>query len=1313
MMVLCIERGIDMPGRFTLSEGHQGRFLDAAAYVNERFLGKPFGSTCMHARLFNQRFLVQLQTPSGSTIYGNGYCFFDERGKPYGDIVDNNGRLVLSPTDIYDITWDKGTSEAEKLSYEEISRIFSTEPEARTDRQLQIIAACANNQISVLPNVNGLASKGYSIVNVVHRQNHGIHHSMRAAASIPDILSIDGTDPTTVADEFIEKMQLMMLFSVVGRRDETGFADTGQSKEGNRTYQSFRATSGLEYLKYCSGSNEIYSESQKASSAHYRDALVVEFMGYQNIDLALDNIKVYTADTRGVEWLKEHVANDYEFLVETGAITEAEANAIKAPTEECPEDQAINNAVARLRREQIAIMPRKFIPGVLLRYVNDNFRKLGSDRLLSADQVILLREMNASEERLDYIKKIIPNLLRDGFRERAFPFLKEKQAMQRRLSLMNQAHGYDLSRCYPLEASYRCRVFSTDVDLDEEALKQLFAKNIIVIIKKEEGFGIIYKNEAGYFVGSPVKDLDTIARLRHATVCDTADVMRPRQSDIQLPYSSLLKEVIDSAGVLPQKAQMYGQIASGFHRCFNITDKERQELSRENNPDWQWDLFKQKAANYYDFCHAIEEKQLRTGDKLFYRLEDKNAFMDFLNTDVGIKEQFTRIKVEDRATPRLNYLLLDFLGSVVEKFAAPRSSNSQEYDFKTAFELFEGRTLDERDYQLEVEQCARSLDAVATPDTSIEPMCPPPLFESTEDRKDWALVEFSSEHELQRFCSLVGTDYGYTIPPEHLTSDNKGVYLPPDRYNSIKEAGGFLSPTVDKRMLVKFASEEALDEFYNSSGRQEPPTKDGLGVYLSLQIHEMAYELLQGMGDAVTEQCLSYSAKFSSKQECQQFIGLLKTKLQIPPESMDLSEDEKGVYLPRDLYDRIKEAGFFLSPTKQDIVENEIVVNFASEQEAEQFRRQILANYQHTILDKYMTRDKKGIIFHPEFYNTLRKDKFLRSTAEEQVALDIEADYAHAISTVKMLELELIIIAEFRVKLLDFIVTNDADAATSLIKSLSDEVDAIYHKISIMFTEAEKYLHGAETELKKVRPPSVAKMVIEKQSKDATTKALNSDAENSLNKIMTDSVMKKIQTKNNINERLRSKLSRIVSHLSHIQLNKGHASSETSHDTQSSTAPTPLSQRFCVPTKPGLDVQMDIAIYHYSKHLENEQLAPLTDGEKEYLEKLASKRNYVQTSGVKQIIEALNSNNISLAVRMDMAIHHYSKHLENQSMTPLTDGQKKYLGDLAKNADTPNKTNKVCQIIGGMIQCDYEKIKKYAHINTGLGIKTTGKKFFK
>ncbi len=132
------------------------------------------------------------------------------------------------------------------------------------------------------------------VTNIVHRPNHGITHSARAAYAVTALRSYgekykqeSSALYANLDDSTLEKLQLMMLFSVVGRRDETGFNDDN----GHSTYESFRTASGRAYLEYCrTHALHLYPDSNLEQL--YRDAIIVELMGYDSIGNAEECKKV-------------------------------------------------------------------------------------------------------------------------------------------------------------------------------------------------------------------------------------------------------------------------------------------------------------------------------------------------------------------------------------------------------------------------------------------------------------------------------------------------------------------------------------------------------------------------------------------------------------------------------------------------------------------------------------------------------------------------------------------------------------------------------------------------------------------------------------------------------------------------------------------------------------------------------------------------------------------------------------------------------------------------------------------------------------
>ena len=306
---------------------NQHRFIKAVEYANAHFFSKPYSITPVVDRWFNQ--LAMIEFANGSIVH-----LSEDVAKKYVDIKRADG-TVVDKADIalifkYFSKHSEYEKEDERLA-DVISKskrkldALSVTPESKEKNKKQIkalekvvletqhkIDAINQEQDQAEALFEDLAStdeegnprgqwvlnvkrieKAYksTIKNMVYRPNHGITHSVRAAYSVPELVAYNqkySSQSNRLADADIEKLQLMMLFSVVGRRDETGFNDTGRNDtcgNGCETYAGFRETSGMEYLKYCQGNaSDLYPNGLESI---YRDAIVVEWMGYSSIDDAM------------------------------------------------------------------------------------------------------------------------------------------------------------------------------------------------------------------------------------------------------------------------------------------------------------------------------------------------------------------------------------------------------------------------------------------------------------------------------------------------------------------------------------------------------------------------------------------------------------------------------------------------------------------------------------------------------------------------------------------------------------------------------------------------------------------------------------------------------------------------------------------------------------------------------------------------------------------------------------------------------------------------------------------------------------------
>jgi hypothetical protein len=276
------------------------RFIKAVTYANEHFFSEPYSITPMFDRWFNQLSVVELQ--DGKIVH-----LSNEVAQKHVSITLND--RVLSVEEVAALVKFHGKDASfakERAAMEARLQALASTPKNKTKRE-ELSASIAKfdddkqqaqqnydaimlAQKATPPTVTTEFNKvsfeaeyGTKVKKIMHRPNHGLTHSVRAAYSIPMILAYREKNGTgfSLTEPQIEKLQLMMLFSVVGRRDETGFNDGVQ---GRATYESFRATSGKAYQEYVSShAQELYPEPNSLEK-RYRDAMVVELMGYSSID---------------------------------------------------------------------------------------------------------------------------------------------------------------------------------------------------------------------------------------------------------------------------------------------------------------------------------------------------------------------------------------------------------------------------------------------------------------------------------------------------------------------------------------------------------------------------------------------------------------------------------------------------------------------------------------------------------------------------------------------------------------------------------------------------------------------------------------------------------------------------------------------------------------------------------------------------------------------------------------------------------------------------------------------------------------------
>ncbi|HAT8641740.1 TPA: hypothetical protein JBE16_02535 [Legionella pneumophila subsp. pneumophila] len=362
---------------------NRSRFLKAVEYISENHFSKPYSITPMVGRWFNQ--LAMIQLANSKLLHLSG-----DVARKYVDII-LDGKIV-APEDLKlvhkfhasDSEFEKERAEIEakileltKAEKEAVESEKAEEIRKALEEQKENLKSFDSDKLKAKQLYDDIVARGQSILNeerlegdfnskikhIVYRPNHGLTHSVRAAYSITAIhtfMQEQNSAYKELSEPELEKLQMMMLFSVVGRKDETGFNDTGANKLGRATYESFRVASGREYLKYCSdNAKHLYRDDLDKL---YQDAIIVELMGYSNIKDCID----------------------------------------------------------------LRVSP----PEVFIDYVIEKEKRVGND--ISREQALTL-----------IIKKrySIANL---------FPVGPIRDLADAKLSMMNKAHGIDLTRCYPL-----------------------------------------------------------------------------------------------------------------------------------------------------------------------------------------------------------------------------------------------------------------------------------------------------------------------------------------------------------------------------------------------------------------------------------------------------------------------------------------------------------------------------------------------------------------------------------------------------------------------------------------------------------------------------------------------------------------------------------------------------------------------------------------------------------------------------------------------------------------------------------------------
>ena len=286
------------------------RFLKALEHVDEHYYSKPYGITPILDRWFNQLAMVQFEK-SKEPLHITAQIALE-----FVDIILDG--KVIPKKDIEAIINLYGQKSDIKKEFENIiddidKNILRLEEETKTTtaddekalakhkKELTNYKAQRSYHEKLFNLYSGISENGKSILNesalereyrdkiknIVYKPNHGLTHAARAARAVTEIEAFlekhNKSEKKFKGD--MEKLQYMMLFSVVGRKDETGFND--KSTTARKTYKSFRAASARAYLNYYEkDETTLYKDRNEL----YRDALLVELMGYNSLEQVFNNL---------------------------------------------------------------------------------------------------------------------------------------------------------------------------------------------------------------------------------------------------------------------------------------------------------------------------------------------------------------------------------------------------------------------------------------------------------------------------------------------------------------------------------------------------------------------------------------------------------------------------------------------------------------------------------------------------------------------------------------------------------------------------------------------------------------------------------------------------------------------------------------------------------------------------------------------------------------------------------------------------------------------------------------------------------------
>lgn len=296
-------------------------FIKAVEFVGRNFFSKPYSLTPIVDRWFNQLAMIELE--NGTFLHLNGkiatqfieiqldgdpvskeaiadiHRFYSKESTHEKDkklLDDGIERLIEEIKTCSSSLEKKEKEDALAALREEVATYEKQKAEAKAlyDAILEVKhgdGKPVQRGQAVLKEADLEAAYNSKIKKIIYRPNHGLTHSTRTAYMITALYAFkkEYNKAPSIDHVELEKLQMMMLFSIVGRRDETGFSNTGSNAVGRSVYEEYRAHSAKEFLKY--GLDNLQHLYDSNHNKLYRDAIIVELMGYASIQDCLSRRK--------------------------------------------------------------------------------------------------------------------------------------------------------------------------------------------------------------------------------------------------------------------------------------------------------------------------------------------------------------------------------------------------------------------------------------------------------------------------------------------------------------------------------------------------------------------------------------------------------------------------------------------------------------------------------------------------------------------------------------------------------------------------------------------------------------------------------------------------------------------------------------------------------------------------------------------------------------------------------------------------------------------------------------------------------------